>query len=134
MVAQRCAIGKLVHYADAVSLGSARQPAAPLQPELDRLGHPETMRRQLDGKAYIESYVHSLTHELKSPLAAIRGGGDPGRAPPPDIAKRFIGNINLETARMQQLIEAHAATLACPRSGQGLDRQSRRRPAGQTGA
>jgi two-component system sensor histidine kinase CreC len=68
--------------------------------------------------------VHSLTHELKSPLAAIRGAGEIlAEAPPPDIAKRFIGNINLETARMQQLIE-RMLQLARLESGQGLDRQS----------
>jgi two-component system sensor histidine kinase CreC len=38
------------------------------------------MRTQLEGKAYVERYVHTLTHELKSPLAAIRGAGAaPGR-------------------------------------------------------
>ena len=70
------AIGKLVHYADAISQGQPASLPRLYSPELDRLGHSlETMRRQLDGKAYIEAYVHSLTHELKSPLAAIRGAG-----------------------------------------------------------
>ncbi|HHQ4663984.1 TPA: beta-lactam sensor histidine kinase BlrB, partial [Aeromonas veronii] len=119
------AIGKLVHYADSVSKGEA----APLPKlhtvELDRLGRSlETMRHQLDGKSYIEAYVHSLTHELKSPLAAIRGAGEIlAETPPPEVAKRFIGNINLETARMQQLIE-RMLQLARLESGQGLDRQS----------
>ncbi len=119
------AIGKLVHYADAISQGQPASLPRLYSPELDRLGHSlETMRRQLDGKAYIEAYVHSLTHELKSPLAAIRGAGEIlAEAPPPDIAKRFIGNINLETARMQQLIE-RMLQLARLESGQGLDRQS----------
>ncbi|MGY3887409.1 beta-lactam sensor histidine kinase BlrB [Aeromonas aquatica] len=119
------AIGKLVHYADAVS----QDKPAPLprlhSPELDRLGRSlETMRRQLDGKSYIESYVHSLTHELKSPLAAIRGAGELlDETPPPEVARRFIGNINQETARMQQLIE-RMLQLARLESGQGLDRQA----------
>lgn len=119
------AIGKLVHYADAVSQGQPASLPRLYSPELDRLGRSlETMRRQLDGKAYIEAYVHSLTHELKSPLAAIRGAGEIlAEAPPPEVAKRFIGNINLETARMQQLIE-RMLQLAKLESGQGLDRQS----------
>ena len=33
----------------------------------------ESMRLKLEGKNYIEQYVYALTHELKSPLAAIRG-------------------------------------------------------------
>lgn len=119
------AIGKLVHYADAVSQGQPASLPRLYSPELDRLGRSlETMRRQLDGKAYIEAYVHSLTHELKSPLAAIRGAGEIlAEAPPQDVAKRFIGNINLETARMQQLIE-RMLQLAKLESGQGLDRQA----------
>ncbi|MGL6567221.1 beta-lactam sensor histidine kinase BlrB [Aeromonas dhakensis] len=119
------AIGKLVHYADAVSQGQPATLPRLYSPELDRLGRSlETMRRQLDGKAYIEAYVHSLTHELKSPLAAIRGAGEIlTEAPPPDVATRFIGNINLETARMQQLIE-RMLQLAKLESGQGLDRQA----------
>ncbi|MGV2704680.1 UNVERIFIED_CONTAM: beta-lactam sensor histidine kinase BlrB [Aeromonas salmonicida] len=119
------AIGKLVHYADAVSRNQPATLPGLHSPELERLGRSlETMRRQLDGKAYIESYVHSLTHELKSPLAAIRGAGELlAEAPPPEVARRFIGNINLETARMQQLIE-RMLQLAKLESGQGLDRQA----------
>ncbi|MGE6160873.1 beta-lactam sensor histidine kinase BlrB [Aeromonas salmonicida] len=119
------AIGKLVHYADAVSNNQPATLPGLHSPELERLGRSlETMRRQLDGKAYIESYVHSLTHELKSPLAAIRGAGELlAEAPPPEVARRFIGNINLETARMQQLIE-RMLQLAKLESGQGLDRQA----------
>lgn len=119
------AIGKLVHYADAVSQGQPASLPRLHSPELDRLGRSlETMRRQLDGKAYIEAYVHSLTHELKSPLAAIRGAGEIlAEAPPPEVARRFIGNINLETARMQQLIE-RMLQLARLESGPGLDRQA----------
>ena len=30
------------------------------------------MRERLDGKQYVESYMQSLTHEIKSPLAAVR--------------------------------------------------------------
>ena len=38
------------------------------------------MRVKLEGKNAIENYVYDLTHELKSPLAAItRRGGDPAR-------------------------------------------------------
>ncbi|CAJ1866384.1 beta-lactam sensor histidine kinase BlrB [Aeromonas salmonicida] len=119
------AIGKLVHYADAVSHNQPATLPGLHSPELERLDRSlETMRRQLDGKAYIESYVHSLTHELKSPLAAIRGAGELlAEAPPPEVARRFIGNINLETARMQQLIE-RMLQLAKLESGQGLDRQA----------
>ncbi|MFL9708799.1 two-component system sensor histidine kinase CreC, partial [Aeromonas veronii] len=80
------AIGKLEHYAGAVTRGEAAPLPRLYTPELDRLGRAlETMRRQLDGKHYVERYVHGLTHELKSPLAAIRGAGEIlAESPPPE--------------------------------------------------
>ncbi|MCO9354521.1 hypothetical protein KUX45_24040, partial [Salmonella enterica subsp. enterica serovar Kentucky] len=36
----------------------------------------ESMRIKLEGKNEIEQYVYALTHELKSPLAAIRGAAE----------------------------------------------------------
>ncbi|MGK4476635.1 beta-lactam sensor histidine kinase BlrB [Aeromonas molluscorum] len=118
-------IRKLETYAQAVSQGEPAQLPHLYSLELDRLGRSlETMRRQLDGKSYIEQYVHSLTHELKSPLAAIRGAGELlAEAPPPQVATRFIGNINQETTRMQQLIE-RMLQLARLESGQDRERQA----------
>jgi two-component system sensor histidine kinase CreC len=36
----------------------------------------DRMRTRLEGHDYIEGYVRALTHELKSPVAAIRGAGE----------------------------------------------------------
>jgi two-component system sensor histidine kinase CreC len=64
------------------------------------------MRLKLEGKNYIEQYVYALTHELKSPLAAIRGAAEIlHENPPPDIATRFTNNILAQNARMQLLVE-----------------------------
>jgi two-component system sensor histidine kinase CreC len=81
------------------------------------------MRTQLEGKAYVERYVHTLTHELKSPLAAIRGAaellqGDMTR----EQQQRFVGNIDNESARLQQLIE-RLLNLAQVEQRQGLEEQ-----------
>lgn len=66
----------------------------------------ESMRLKLDGKAYIEQYVHTLTHELKSPLAAISGAAELLReSPPPETAQRFLINIEQQSARIQQLVD-----------------------------
>ena len=47
------------------------------EPELATLGTAlEAMRERLDGKAYVEQYVQSLTHELKSPLSSIISAGE----------------------------------------------------------
>lgn len=77
-------IRKLETYAQAVSQGEPAQLPHLYSLELDRLGRSlETMRRQLDGKSYIEQYVHSLTHELKSPPGGHSwGGGAAGGGPP----------------------------------------------------
>ena len=36
----------------------------------------EVMREELEGKNYIENYVHTLTHEMKSPLSTIKGAAE----------------------------------------------------------
>ena len=61
---------------------------------------------KLEGKNAIENYVYDLTHELKSPLAAIRGAAEIlSEAPPPEIAARFTANILAQNTRMQLLVE-----------------------------
>jgi two-component system sensor histidine kinase CreC len=66
----------------------------------------ERMRVKLEDKAYVENYVHTLTHELKSPLAAIRGAAEllEEDLPEPD-RQRFAGNIQRQTERLRQLID-----------------------------
>lgn len=66
----------------------------------------ESMRNQLDGKAYIEHYIQTLTHELKSPLAGIRAASELLQSPMSDEQRqKFIANIDSESLRLQQLIE-----------------------------
>lgn len=100
-------ISKLVRYADAVTHDRPVPLPNPGSSELRKLAHAlENMRVRLEGKNYIEQYVHTLTHELKSPLAAIRGAAEILReAPPPDVITRFSDNILQQNARMQTLIE-----------------------------
>jgi two-component system sensor histidine kinase CreC len=96
-----------VRYADGVAQGES----APLPKvggrELTQLAQAlESMRLKLEGKAYIEQYAHTLTHELKSPLAAIRGAAELlQELPPPDTARRFLTNIEQQSARIQQLVD-----------------------------
>ncbi|MGH8486394.1 MAG: two-component system sensor histidine kinase CreC, partial [Pseudomonas sp.] len=98
---------RLTHYAQAVSEGERMALPHYRGGELGQLAAAvERMRTQLDGKDYVERYVHTLTHELKSPLAAIRGASELLQGPMPDEQReRFAGNIERESARMQQLIE-----------------------------
>ena len=66
----------------------------------------EKMRMALDGKSYVSEYVQSLTHELKSPIAAIRGASElMSEDMPTKERKHFLKNIVNETLRMQKLID-----------------------------
>ncbi len=104
-------LSRLRGYANAVALGE--------RAELPRMGRlsgntefadlaqaVERMRLKLEDKAYVENYVHTLTHELKSPLAAIRGAAELLQEPMPEADReRFAGNIRRQTERLQQLID-----------------------------
>jgi two-component system sensor histidine kinase CreC len=100
-------IARLARYADSVT--ENRPVALPDlgSSELRKLAQAlESMRLKLEGKNYIEQYVYALTHELKSPLAAIRGAAEILReGPPPDVVARFTENILTQNARMQALVE-----------------------------
>ena len=100
-------IGTLSRYADAVTTDTPLPLPNPGSSELRKLAQAlENMRIRLEGKNYIEHYVHALTHELKSPIAAIRGAAEIlTEQPPPPVAARFIDNILVQNERMQSLVE-----------------------------
>jgi two-component system sensor histidine kinase CreC len=116
------ALRRLTVYAQAVSEGRRAELPHYRGGELEQLSTAvEHMRTQLEGKAYVERYVHTLTHELKSPLAAIRGAAELLREDmAPEQRQRFIGNIERESARVQQLIE-RLLNLAMVEQRQGLE-------------
>ncbi len=101
-------IRRLTIYAQAIRDGK-REPLPRLgkSREATTLGAAmEEMRAQLEGRAYAENYVQTLAHELKSPLAAIRGAGEllQEESMPPDQRARFLDNILRETNRSESLI------------------------------
>ena len=100
-------IARLTRYADSVTENQPMPLPELGSSELRKLAQAlESMRLKLEGKNYIEQYVYALTHELKSPLAAIRGAAEILQEnPPPDIVKRFTDNILSQNARMQALVE-----------------------------
>ncbi|MGN4050270.1 two-component system sensor histidine kinase CreC [Pseudomonas sp. SM4] len=116
------ALHRLTGYAQAVSEGRRVEVPHYRGGELEQLATAvEQMRTQLEGKAYVERYVHTLTHELKSPLAAIRGAAELLQGEMPPVQRlRFVGNIDSESARMQQLIE-RLLNLAQVEQRQGLE-------------
>ncbi|MEP6772174.1 MAG: two-component system sensor histidine kinase CreC, partial [Polaromonas sp.] len=99
-------IRKLRRYANAV--GQGEKPAVPQIPgELGELAMAvDAMRLKLEGHEYIEDYVRALTHELKSPLAAIRGAGELLQDELPEHARReFSGQVLAQSGRMQALVD-----------------------------
>ncbi len=99
---------RLTSYAHQVASGQKVSLAASKvhSNELRKLaGALESMRIELDGKAYIERYIQTLTHELKSPLAGIHAASELLQEPMPREKQiKFISNINSETIRLEHLI------------------------------
>jgi len=116
------AIRRVTDYADAVAAGG--RPEVPRLPgrELAQLaGALDSMRAQLEGKAYVERYVQTLTHELKSPLAAIQGASELLHGElPAEQRSRLLENISLETARLKSMGE-RLLDLAQVEQRRGLD-------------
>ena len=100
-------INRLNRYAQAVSAGERARPLPARRDEIGDLGRAvETMRRKLEGKAYVEQYVQSLTHEMKSPLAAIRGAAELLQEPLPEADRqRFAHHIQTQEQRLTETID-----------------------------
>jgi two-component system sensor histidine kinase CreC len=65
------------------------------------------MRDALTGRNYVADYVQTFTHEIKSPLSAIRGAAELIQEPsmPQAERERFLGNIAHETQRIQEIVD-----------------------------
>jgi two-component system sensor histidine kinase CreC len=100
-------IDRLARYADGIRLGK--------HPPFPRLGSTEIgdlglalrrMQEALEGRQYAEEYVQTLTHELKSPLSAIRGAAELlQEGMPREQQARFIANIRTEAERIARIVD-----------------------------
>lgn len=99
-------VRRLRRYAQQAQAGQAQAP--PDMPgELGDLAHAmDDMRRRLEGREQLEHDVRALTHELKSPLAALRASGEllQDELPAAD-RQRFAAQVLDQTARLQTLVE-----------------------------
>jgi two-component system sensor histidine kinase CreC len=114
-------VARLRAYARSVGV-DGRTPLPSLgAPELRELGSAlEAMRARIDGRDYVERYVQTLTHEMKSPLSAIRGAAELLREPLPESDRdRFLTNILEQEQRMRDLVDRMLA-LADLQHRQGL--------------
>lgn len=75
--------------------------------EIGTLGRAlEAMREKLEGKEYVEELMHTMAHELKSPIAAIQGSAELMQEEmAPAQRQHFLDNILNQNARQRQLID-----------------------------
>lgn len=70
------------------------------------VGAYQEMRDALAGRQYASEYVQALTHEIKSPLSAIRGAAELLQEKMPEAEReRFVANIARESQRIQELVD-----------------------------
>lgn len=66
----------------------------------------ENMREKLEDRAYVEHYVNTLTHELKSPLTAIQASAELLKEDLPlNDQQQFAGHIHAQSQRLKTLID-----------------------------
>ena len=101
-------VGRLQRYAEAVAAGErASPPVFRGGDEIHALANSVTaMRRKLEDRSRLEDNVTLLTHEMKSPLAAIRGAGEilAEEIADPALA-RFTDNVVHESVRLSDLLD-----------------------------
>ena len=100
-------IRKLTTYARALTSGERAVLPELGSGEIAELGVAfEQMRDALEGKQYIEKYVQTLTHEMKSPIAAIKGAVELlAEDMSTEQRKRFVANIGTEANRLGSFVE-----------------------------
>lgn len=101
-------VKRLTRYAHDVREGK-RVPFPKLdRSEIGQMGQAfHLMQEALEGKNYVEQYVQTLTHEVKSPLSAIRGAAELLEEPdmPAESRGKFLANIRDAATRIQQIVD-----------------------------
>ena len=67
----------------------------------------DSMRRELEGRPFLETFAADLSHELKNPVAAVRASAEvleEGAIDEPEEARRFVSRIRESTARIEALL------------------------------
>ncbi len=100
-------IRKLTDHARAIRDGSREAFPQLGSGEVAELGIAfRDMREALEGKRYVEQYVETLTHELKSPLSGIQASVELLKEDPdPTQRQRFLHNISRESERIRTVVQ-----------------------------
>ena len=107
-------IQRLTTYANEIRQGKRVEFPILDRSEIGEMGDAfERMREALEGKQYVEQYVQTLTHEIKSPLSAIKGAAELLEEDvPPERRARFLRNIRDESTRIQKIVDRMLALAA----------------------
>ncbi len=102
-------IEALTAFAERISTGERRAPPpAGHGREVMRLARSlDSMRRELQGRRFVETFAADLSHELKNPVAAIRASAEvleDGALNEPEAARRFVAGILEATSRIEALL------------------------------
>jgi len=98
---------RLVRYARALARGERAEMPSQGRDEIGELARAlAALRQEVDGRAYVERYVQHLTHEMKSPLTAIRGSAELLAEPlPEEDRRRFSENVRSQVERLGVLVD-----------------------------
>lgn len=85
----------------------------------------ETMREKLEDRAYVEHYVNTLTHELKSPLTAIQASAELLKEDLPlQHQQQFATHIHEQSQRLKILIDRMLLLTRLEKSKHQIERQT----------
>ena len=100
-------LNKIANYANDMAAGKKVEVPTLRDSRLTDLTNSiSNMRTQIDGKEYVENYIHSLTHELKTPITSIHGAVElMSEEMPAKDRKLFLDNINTSNNRMSRLVD-----------------------------
>ncbi len=102
-------IEKLTVFAVRVSEGQllSRPPAVHGREVTELADALESMRRELEGRPFVETFAADLSHELKNPVAAIRASAEvlaDGALEEPKEAEKFVARIREAVSRIEALL------------------------------
>jgi two-component system, OmpR family, sensor histidine kinase CreC len=101
-------IEALSAFGERLSAGENATPPVASGREVTRLTRSiDSLRRQLEGRPFVETFAADLSHELKNPVAAIRASAEvleESALEEPDEARRFVARIRESTQRIERLL------------------------------
>ncbi|HET9958380.1 MAG TPA: histidine kinase dimerization/phospho-acceptor domain-containing protein, partial [Polyangiaceae bacterium] len=96
-------------FSEQVSVGERKAAPPPVAGrEVMRLSRAiDSMRRELEGRPFVETFAADLSHELKNPVAAIRASAEvleDSALEEPEQARRFVQRIREASERIERLL------------------------------